>query len=116
MRQKWKKTQYIEISIDELFCFQDKLNAVKDDPEKVWEVVDAFFWEVENQLELDPDFIKELQTVDIDTDFTSIDDIDVLFEDFENPQERTAQDYVNYVIAKSNKKRYDIPFTPRHDF
>lgn len=142
MKQKWKPTQYVEISIHEIFAFQDKLDAVKDNPDKVWEVVDDFFWEAENQLELSPGFLKELMGLTED-DFVSlkIDNIDELFDDDDDYENNyaTAQDYVNYVLYIRNKKnnqlndsiyqknisseskpikdlKNDIPFTPRHDF
>lgn len=60
MKQKWKPVQFVEISMHEIFCFQDKLDKVKDSPIDVWGVVDDFFMEVENQLELDPKFLEEL--------------------------------------------------------
>ena len=116
MKQKWKPIQYIEISMHEIFCLQDKLDAVKDNPEEVWEVFDDFLMECENQLELDPGFIKELSKISKE-DFTPLKDKKTLFDnDFDNPHEKTAQDYINYVISYTNKKRYEIPFTPRHDF
>ena len=134
MRQKWKSTQYVEIPIHEIFAFQDKLDAVKDDPEKVWDVVDDFFMECENQLELSPNFLKELQEID-DSDSVpiSLGKIDELFEDEDCESNYiTAQDYVNYVLYVKNqsdeidirledlkrvkKFREDIPFVPRHDF
>ena len=113
MRQKWESIQYVEISIHEIFCFQDKLDAAGNDPEKLWDIIDDFFSQAENELELNPNFIRDLKDADIDTDFIEIEDIDDVFEE---PHERTAQDYVNYVLAQAKKKRYDIPFTPRHDF
>lgn len=141
MKQKWKPTQYVEISIHEIFAFQDKLDAVKDEPEKVWQVVDDFFWEAENQLELSPNFLKELQNIE-EKDFVplKINNIDELFEKDEDDFEHnyaTAKDYVNYVLYKriaskpevdpdlesitfKNKpnKRFkeDIPFSPRLNF
>lgn len=141
MKQKWKPTQYVEISIHEIFAFQDKLDAVKDNPEKVWEVVDEFFWEAENQLELSPKFLKELQNID-EKDFVPlrIDNIDELFEEDGDEFEHnyaTAQDYVNYILYqrendkpkvdpdlkyvafkdKPNKRfKEDIPFSPRLNF
>ena len=137
MKQKWKPVQHIEISMHEIFAFQDKLDAVKDDPEKVWDVVDDFFMEAENQLELSPGFIKELQELDLDSDFTSldVDNFDALFKDEDfKANHTTAQDYVNYVMyvqcknKADNRRKYiediidvarsidDIPFTPRHNF
>lgn len=123
MKQKWKPTQYIEISIDEIFAFQDKLDAVKDDPEKVWEVVDSFFWEVEGQLELSPNFLKELQEID-EGDFVPlrVDNIDELFDDDCDYESNyaTAKDYVNYILYQRKKEddrfRKDIPFSPRLNF
>lgn len=134
MKQKWKSTQYVEIPMHEIFAFQDKLDAVRDDPEKVWDVVDDFFMECENQLELSPNFLKELQEVD-DSDSVpiSLGKIDELFEDEDYESNCiTAQDYVNYILYIKNqsdeidirledfkrvkKFREDIPFVPRHDF
>ena len=134
MKQKWKPTQYVEISIHEIFAFQDRLDAVRDDPEKVWDVVDDFFMECENQLELSPNFLKELQEVD-DSDSVpiSLGKIDELLEDEDYESNCiTAQDYVNYILYIKNqsdeidirledfkrvkKFREDIPFVPRHDF
>ena len=141
MKQKWKPTQYVEISIHEIFAFQDKLDAVKDDPEKVWQIVDDFFGEVEKQLELSPKFLKELQNIS-KKDFVSlrVDNINELFEEDEDNFEHnyaTAQDYVNYILYqqendklkvdpdleyntfrdKSNKRfKEDIPFSPRLNF
>ena len=43
IKQQWGKTQFVKISMDEIFAFQDKLDAVRDEPEKVWQVVDEFF-------------------------------------------------------------------------
>lgn len=134
MKQKWKSTQYVEIPMHEIFAFQDRLNAVRDDPEKVWDVVDDFFMECENQLELSPNFLKELQEID-DSDSVpiSLGEIDELFEDEDYESNCiTAQDYVNYILYVKNqsdeidirledfkrvkKFREDIPFVPRHDF
>lgn len=134
MKQKWKSTQYVEIPMHEIFAFQDKLDAVRDDPEKVWDVVDDFFMECENQLELSPNFLKELQEIDnSDSIPISLGKIDELFEDEDYESNYiTAQDYVNYVLYVKNqsdeidikledfkrvkKFREDIPFVPRHDF
>ena len=66
MKQKWKKVQAVEITIDEIFCLQDKLDDVRDDPIKVWEVFDDFLATCESQLELSPTFLKELHEVDIE--------------------------------------------------
>lgn len=141
MKQKWKSTQYVELSIDEIFCFMDKLNAVQDDPQKVWDVVDNLLWEMESQLELSPNFLKELAELDLNKDFVEVDinNLEDLFsddDDFENNY-ATAQDYVNYVLYMQNKEKtvsdnklkhieaatetvskdkYDIPFMPRLNF
>ena len=136
MRQKWESIQYVEISIHEIFCFQDKLDAVKDDPEKVWEVVDGFFMECESQLEVSPGLLKELENFNPD-DYVPIKDLDDLFETcnivirdkndteaikeaFEDmlveiqdqiKDENVIKEYKKYLQSKE-----DIPFTPRHDF
>ena len=98
MRQKWKKTQFVEISIDELFCFQDKLDAVADNPQKVWDVVDDFFMEVESELELSPGFIKSLKELDLDKDFVELDlsGLDDLFDD-----DADDEDYNDYEVLKA---------------
>lgn len=109
MKQKWKQTQFVELSMHEIFCFQDKLDAVKDDPAKVWDVVDDFFWKVENQLEVSPNFLKELHEVDLEKDFVTleIDEIEDFLgddDDFEGNYS-TAQDYINYVLYIRNKNK-----------
>lgn len=98
MRQKWKKMQFVEISMHEIFCFQDKLDAVADDPQKVWDVVDDFFMEVENELELSPGFIKSLKELDLDEDFVELDlsGLDDLFDDDANDK-----DYNDYEVLKA---------------
>lgn len=87
--------------MDEIFAFQDKLDAVRDEPEKVWQVVDAFFDEAENQLELSPKFLRELQKIDLEEDSIPIKDADELLDNKDN--------------YKKDKK-YDIPFIPIHNF
>ena len=129
MKQKWKPIQFVEISMHEIFAFQDKLDAVKDNPEKVWDVVDDFFMECEGQLEVSPQLLKELSELTED-DFVpiSVEKIDDLFddEDFE-ANEATAKDYINYVLycrkkqqdrerAGFEKFQEDIPFSPRLHF
>ncbi len=105
IKQQWGKTQFVKISMDEIFAFQDKLDAVRDEPEKVWQVVDAFFDEAENQLELSPRFLRELQRIDLKEDYIPIKDIDELLGDEDD-----------YVSSKHTKEKYDIPFTPIHNF
>ena len=118
MKQKWKKIQAVEITVDEIFCLQDKLDMVKDDPIKVWEVFDDFLATCESQLEVSPTFLKQLHDVDIEKDFVplSINELDELLNDCDFDAEHSiAEDYVNYVLAQKNKKekkKYDIPFQP----
>lgn len=64
--------QFVEISMHEIFCFQDKLDSVKEDPEKVWQIVDSFFSDCENQLELDPGFIRQLQELELEDEYVSV--------------------------------------------
>jgi len=98
MRQKWKRMQFVEISMHEIFCFQNKLDAVADDPQKVWDVVDDFFMEVENELELSPGFIKSLKELDLDEDFVKLDlsGLDDLFDD-----DADDEDYNDYEVLKA---------------
>ena len=98
MRQKWKRMQFVEISMHEIFCFQDKLDAVADDPQKVWDVVDDFFMEVENELELSPGFIKSLKELDLDEDFVELDlsGLDDLFDD-----DVDDENYNDYEVLKA---------------
>ena len=84
IKQQWGKTQFVKISMDEIFAFQDKLDAVRDEPEKVWQVVDAFFDEAENQLELSPRFLRELQKIDLEEDSIPIKDADELLDNEDN--------------------------------
>lgn len=109
MRQKWKPLQFVEISMHEIFAFQDKLDAVSDDTSKVWSVVDDFFAEAENQLELDPDFIKELTELNLDdTERICVKDIDDLFqkecgEDYNPSHIEVLKEYLEYKKRKSVK-------------
>ena len=98
MRQKWKRMQFVEISMHEIFCFQDKLDAVADDPQKVWDVVDDFFMEVENQLELSPNFIKSMKELDLDKDFVEV-DLDKICDLFDVDAE--DEDYNDYMVLKA---------------
>ncbi|WP_407421844.1 hypothetical protein [Methanobrevibacter sp.] len=104
IKQKWKKMQFVEISMHEIFCLQDRLDRVKDTPEKVWDIFDDFLMECENQLELDPGFIKELQEIDLENDLiplNNFDDFKELFEE-DNPNYIAARDYVNYIFSKGH--------------
>lgn len=101
MKQKWKQIQVVEISIHEIFCLQDRLDRVKDTPDKVWEIFDDFLMECENQLELNPGFIKEMQKIDLENDFVEIKDsidFDELFD--KDNHYKTAKDYVEYIIDR----------------
>ena len=136
MKQKWKPMQFVEISMHEIFAFQDRLDAVKDDPEKVWEIVDDFFADCENQLEINPGLLRELQNMDLDS-YVEVKDIDDLFNDCniiiknKNDTESIQEAFCDMLCelkdqAQKNKvvKEYkcyikdvtDIPFMPRHDF
>ena len=115
MKQKWKKIQFVEISMHEIFCFQDKLDAVKDNPEEVWKVVDDFFMECENQLELDPGFIKEMSKLDTEKDFVSL-DIDEIYDEL--PDAKYDLNNIEVFDETNDDVRYkeDVPFSPRHSF
>lgn len=115
MKQKWKPTQYIEISIDEIFAFQDHLDRVKNNPENVWDVVDDFFTKCENELELNPNFISNLKELDEKEEYINInlDDMDI----FAQEQEELIKP-LDIIKAYQNfkKKQQDIPFAPRIGF
>ena len=107
MKQKWKEMQFVEISMHEIFCLQDRLDSVKDCPEKVWDIFDDFLMECENQLEMDPGFLKALQELDLEKDFVplkNLDDYDELFEGEDDSNYLTAKDYVNYIVSKEKIK------------
>lgn len=116
MKQKWKPMQFVEISLHEIFAFQDRLDAAEGDVEKIWEIVDDFFWEAENQMELDPNFLKEMHELDLEADFISVDELDDLF------KEKCDEDYLpsHIEVLKEYKeyknKQIDIPFSPRLNF
>lgn len=122
MKQKWKKVQAVELTIDEIFCLQDKLDDVKDDPIKVWDVFDDFLATCESQLEVSYTFLRQLHEVDIEKDFVSLtlEKLDELFDDCDFEAEyNVAEDYVNYILSqkkKNEKKKYDIPFQPKLNF
>ena len=119
MKQKWKKVQAVEITIDEIFCLQDKLDAVRDDPIKAWDVFDDFLATCESQLEVSYTFLRQLHEVDIEKDFVplTMDELDELLNDDDFEAERNiAEDYINYILASRDKKKYEIPFSPRLNF
>lgn len=106
MKQKWGKMQFIEISMDTIFALQDKLDMVKNDPEKVWDIFDDFLADCESQLEINPTFLKQLNQVDFDQDFIPLTskEIDELFEDDDGEQcYNVAEAYVNYILNKKTK-------------
>lgn len=113
MKQKWKPTQYVEISIDEIFAFQDKLDTVEENPERVWSVVDEFFNKCENELELDPGFIKGLKEIDFENNLVDLNDIDTLFD---TDSELLSPLQVIKAYQEYQKSKHDIPFTPRIGF
>ena len=128
MKQKWKSMQFVEISMHEIFAFQDRIDEAKGDADKLFEIFDDFLDECESQLELAPDFLKELHEIDLEKDFVplTIKEIDELFEDDDGENCcNVAEDYVNYVLYHKGKvhgytdrikSEYDIPFRPRLNF
>ena len=103
MKQKWKQMQFVEISMHEIFCLQDRLDSVKDDPEKVWEIFDNFLMECENQLGINPGFLKELQELDLEKDFIKLNNLKDLISYLKRIIIiKTAKDYVEYLIGRNN--------------
>lgn len=74
--------QYVVISVDTLFQWWDWLDALENEPEQAFYLFTQFLEACEDELELHPDLIKELDELDRD-DFVPIDveDIDDLFDD-----------------------------------
>lgn len=101
MKQKWKETQYIEISMDELFVWWDWLDSLKDTPEKAFDLFTKFLEECEDQLEYSPEFLEKFK----EEEFVPVKDYEDLFDD---ETEITRQ--------SNDKIMYDIPFVPRHNF
>ena len=109
MKQKWDKTQYIELTMDELFVWWDWLDSLKDTPEKAFDLFTKFLEQCEDQLELHPDFIKAMEEAE-DDEWIHVKSLDDLFDD--------EEEEINLPPSKGQTlgKEYDIPFTPRHDF
>lgn len=105
MRNKWQEEQFVEISVSELFTWWDWLDSLKDEPEKAFDLFTKFLEACEDQLELSPRFIEELEKTK-DEDFVSIDNIDDLFDD------EDMDDDFNF----ANDRKEDIPFNPSHVF
>lgn len=74
--------QYVVISVDTLFQWWDWLDALENEPEQAFYLFTQFLEACEDELELHPDVIKELDELDRD-DFVPIDveDLDDLFDD-----------------------------------
>ena len=118
MKQKWKPMQFVEISMHEIFCLQDRLDKCKDNPKKVWEIFDDFLMECENQLELSPEFVKSMEKLDLEKDFVDIDNIDDLFDNEETRDIDSELEYLEIFGEQEDTEKFkkDIPFSPRHDF
>lgn len=97
MRQQWMETQFIIISMDEMFCWWDRLDALKDSPEKAFDLFTEFLEECEDQLEWNCDFVDKMKDDYVPIDIDTIDD---LFED----------------TTDKERKKQDIPFLPRLNF
>ena len=74
--------QYVVISVDTLFQWWDWLDALENEPEQAFYLFTQFLEACEDELELHPDVVKELEELDRD-DFVPIDveDLDDLFDD-----------------------------------
>lgn len=95
MNNMWiEGKQYILISTDTLFQWWDWLDALENEPEQAFYLFTQFLEACEDELELSPDFIREMESIS-EEDFTPIKDFDDLFDD---------------------KTKLDIPFSPRHEF
>lgn len=74
--------QYILISVDTLFQWWDWLDALENEPEQAFYLFTQFLETCEDELELHPDVIKEMEELDRD-EFVPLElkDIDDLFDD-----------------------------------
>jgi len=83
MNNTWiEGKQYVVISVDTLFQWWDWLDALENEPEQAFYLFTQFLEACEDELELHPDVIKELEELDRD-DFVPIhvEDLDDLFDD-----------------------------------
>ena len=103
MKQKWKETQYIEISMEELFVWWDWLDSFKDTPEKAFDLFTKFLEECEDQLEYSSEVLEEYK----EEEYIPVENINDLFDDWETE---------GVMECDSEKAKYDVPFTPRHNF
>lgn len=115
MIQKWiDKKQYICFSIDELFCWQDRLDSIEDEPSKAWKLFDDFLWEAENHLEYSEEFIKEMEEIIKKVESGDYSDfVKVVFDDEESDDEiikcchncnNCSSDEEEYLVCSLNNK------------
>ncbi len=55
--------QHICFDIDELFMWQDKLDAIEDQEHPAWKLFDQFLWDAEGLLEFSPAFLAEMEEI-----------------------------------------------------
>lgn len=81
MFNKYIETQHVCISVSEVFDWWDRLDALKDTPEKAFDLFTEFLEKAEDELEIDDDTIKEILDNDESLEVNSYHD---LFEDYGN--------------------------------
>lgn len=111
MKQKWGKTQYIELTMDELFVWWDWLDSLNDTPEKAFDLFTKFLEQCEDQLEFDPDFIDRMNELEEKDEWVHVDCLDDLFDDDKEEEVNLPPS-----TGQTLKEQYDVPFMPRHDF
>jgi hypothetical protein len=103
MRNTWiDGEQYVLISLNTLFQWWDWLDALENEPEQAFYLFQQFLEACEDTLELHPDFIKYMDSLDRDEFIPlEVNDIDDLFDDLD---------------TYTTNKELDVPFNPRFDF
>lgn len=81
MFNKYIETQHVCISVSEVFDWWDRLDALKDTPEKAFDLFTEFLEKAEDELEIDDDTIKEILDNDESLEVNSYHG---LFEDYGN--------------------------------
>ena len=95
MKNTWiDGEQYVLISLDTLFQWWEWLDALENEPEQGFYLFQQFLEACENELELNPNFIKKMQEIKQESSIP-VNDINDLFYD---------------------KEQLDVPFNPRFEF
>lgn len=81
MFNKYIETQHVCISVSELFDWWDRLDALKDTPEKAFDLFTEFLEKAEDELELSDDIKRELEENSNEMKILNITGYNDLFDD-----------------------------------